>query len=61
MRPSRAGPVSIALHHAPESRLAMDITYIPMARGFVYLAAVMEWSRGHHLRRGILPYPAEFP
>ena len=22
---------------------AMDITYIPMARGFVYLAAVMDW------------------
>ena len=21
----------------------MDITYIPMARGFVYLAAVMDW------------------
>jgi len=23
---------------------AMDITYIPMARGFVYLAAVIDWS-----------------
>jgi putative transposase len=22
----------------------MDITYIPMARGFVYLAAVVDWS-----------------
>jgi len=22
---------------------ASDITYIPMARGFVYLAAVMDW------------------
>jgi putative transposase len=22
---------------------AMDITYIPMARGFVYLAAVVDW------------------
>ena len=21
----------------------MDITYIPMARGFIYLAAVMDW------------------
>jgi putative transposase len=21
----------------------MDITYIPMARGFVYLAAVVDW------------------
>ena len=26
---------------------AMDITYIPMARGFVYLAAVLDW----HSRR----------
>jgi putative transposase len=24
---------------------AMDITYIPMARGFVYLAAVIDWHR----------------
>ena len=23
---------------------AMDITYIPMARGFLYLAAVMDWA-----------------
>ena len=23
---------------------AMDITYVPMARGFVYLAAVMDWA-----------------
>jgi putative transposase len=22
---------------------AMDITYVPMARGFVYLAAVLDW------------------
>lgn len=22
----------------------MEITYIPMARGFVYLAAVMDWA-----------------
>jgi putative transposase len=22
----------------------MDITYVPMARGFVYLAAVMDWA-----------------
>jgi putative transposase len=21
----------------------MDITYVPMARGFIYLAAVMDW------------------
>jgi putative transposase len=23
--------------------VGMDITYIPMARGFVYLAAVVDW------------------
>jgi putative transposase len=28
---------------------AMDISYLPMARGFVYLAAVMDWVR----RRGL--------
>ena len=27
----------------PSQAWAMDITYIPMARGFVYLAAVMDW------------------
>ena len=27
----------------PNQTWAMDITYIPMARGFVYLAAVMDW------------------
>ena len=27
----------------PNKAWAMDITYIPMARGFVYLAAVMDW------------------
>jgi putative transposase len=27
----------------PNQALAMDITYIPMARGFVYLAAVVDW------------------
>ena len=31
----------------PNQVWAMDITYIPMARGFVYLAAVIEW----HTRR----------
>ncbi len=35
------------LRHLPIQRpnqvWAMDITYIPMARGFVYLAAVMDW------------------
>jgi putative transposase len=28
----------------PNEVCAMDITYIPMARGFVYLAAVMDWA-----------------
>jgi putative transposase len=28
----------------PNDVWAMDITYIPMARGFVYLAAVMDWA-----------------
>ena len=28
----------------PNQVWAMDITYIPMARGFVYLAAVMDWQ-----------------
>src|SRR5665213_4478651 len=27
----------------PNQVCAMDITYIPMARGFVYLAAVVDW------------------
>jgi putative transposase len=27
----------------PNQAWAMDITYIPMARGFVYLAAVIDW------------------
>jgi putative transposase len=28
---------------APNQVWAMDITYVPMARGFVYLAAVIDW------------------
>ena len=27
----------------PDQAWAMDITYVPMARGFVYLAAVIDW------------------
>src|SRR4051794_41945274 len=27
----------------PNQVWAMDITYIPMARGFIYLAAVVDW------------------
>jgi putative transposase len=28
---------------APDKVWAMDLTYVPMARGFVYLAAVIDW------------------
>ncbi|MGY4601089.1 transposase InsO family protein [Bradyrhizobium sp. GM22.5] len=28
----------------PKQVWAMDITYIPMARGFVYLAVVLDWA-----------------
>lgn len=28
----------------PNQVWAMDITYIPMARGFIYLAAVLDWT-----------------
>ena len=35
----------------PNQVWAMDITYIPMARGFVYLAAVMDW----HSRKVLAP------
>ncbi|MFN0098524.1 MAG: IS3 family transposase [Gemmatimonadaceae bacterium] len=45
----RAHPVfPHLLRHLPITRpnhvWAMDITYIPMARGFVYLAAVLDWA-----------------
>ncbi len=30
----------------PNQVWAMDITYIPMARGFVYLCAVVDWFAG---------------
>ncbi len=29
----------------PNQVWAMDVTYIPMARGFVYLVAVLDWYR----------------
>ena len=28
----------------PNQVWAMDITYIPMAKGFVYLAVVLDWA-----------------
>jgi putative transposase len=48
-RRHRAHPVYPYLlrHRAitqPNEVWAMDITYIPMTRGFVYLAAVMDWA-----------------
>ncbi len=41
-------PVSAAQDQIdkPNQVWAMDITYIPMAQGFVYLAAVMDWHTG---------------
>ena len=44
-----AGPQDLSVSAAqlaverPNQVWAMDITYIPMARGFVYLAAVVDW------------------
>ena len=39
----------------------MDITYVPMARGFVYLAAVMDWfSRAVLAWRLSITMEAEF-
>jgi transposase InsO family protein len=35
-------PLDLAVTR-PNQVWAMDITYIPMARGFVYLAAVVDW------------------
>jgi putative transposase len=39
----------------PDQVWAMDITYIPMARGFVYLAAVVDWFSRRVLER----FPAD--
>ena len=36
-------PASNLVIDRPNQVWAMDITYIPMARGFVYLAAVVDW------------------
>ena len=41
----------------PNQVWAMDITYIPMARGFVYLAAVIDWFTRRVLYRGDFPSP----
>jgi putative transposase len=37
----------------PNQVWAMDITYIPMARGFVYLAAVLDWASRRVLSWGV--------
>ena len=37
----------------PNQVWAMDITYIPMARGFVYLAAVLDWHSRRVLSWGV--------
>jgi putative transposase len=39
--PSLLGGLAV---ERPNQVWAMDITYMPMARGFIYLAAVMDWS-----------------
>jgi putative transposase len=45
----------------PNQVWAMDITYIPMARGFVYLAAVVDWvSRRVLAHRVSMSMDAEF-
>jgi putative transposase len=45
----------------PNQVWAMDITYIPMARGFVYLAAVVDWaSRRVLAHRVSISMDAEF-
>ena len=36
----------------PNQVWAMDITYIPMARGFVYLAVVLDWFSRRVLHGG---------
>src|SRR5919107_5159866 len=45
----------------PNQVWAMDITYVPMARGFVYLAAVIDWfSRRVLAWRGLIPIGGKF-
>ena len=45
----------------PDQVWAMDITYVPMARGFVYLAAVVDWfSRKVLNRRLSITLSADF-
>src|SRR5262249_22199112 len=44
--PRKGGSFCMPIHieiTRPNQVWAMDITYIPMARGFVYLAVVLDW------------------
>ena len=42
--PQTNGALTIRLDHLMgAAQWAMDITYIPMAKGFVYLAVVLDW------------------
>ena len=42
----------------PNQVWAADITYIPMARGFLYLVVIMDWSfRGRTYSHGDCPTP----
>jgi putative transposase len=43
----------------PNQVWAMDITYIPMARGFAYLAAVIDWFSRKVLAWKLLTCPPE--
>ena len=43
MRPNQGSPQRELCAVGWKQVWAMDITYIPMARGFVYLAAVVDW------------------
>jgi putative transposase len=41
--PAFKSEVALAAVRGEKTLTEMDVTYIPMARGFVYLAAVMDW------------------
>jgi transposase InsO family protein len=44
----------------PNQVWAMDITYIPMARGFVYLAAVVDWFSRRRSCLAIVDHDGDF-
>ena len=45
----------------PNQVWAMDITYIPMARGFIYLTAVLDWFTRRVLSWRCLLYTSPSP